>query len=213
MSSSPADARRRLLGWLAQVTSLGADPRPALQGVFRSAIADSPGLFPCQITRSAAERELHERPHPPGCPLTLANAGEWIERADAALTTCREALNTALREKAALLHSQALRERLKQGQEEPFIAGLLEAGSVDAMAAYLTQILGQATPGDSAPVGLLTRYLKKLQVRKLRMADFRPGKRTIEASDVDGIVAEFRAFLLSGLSASDEDELPIVELE
>ena len=201
------------LGRLAQVKSLGADPRPALGDVFRGAIADSPGLFPCQLTRSVVERELHERPHPPGCPMTLANAGEWMERADAALTSCREALNTALREKAALLHSQALRDRLGQGREEPFIAGLLKAEDVNALAAYLTQTLGQDRPGESDAVGLLTRYLKKLQVRKLRMADFRPGKRTIEAADVDGIVAEFRAFLLSKLSAGDEDELPIVELE
>jgi len=48
--------------------------------------------------------------------------------------------------------------------------------------------------------------------RRLRLADFSPGKRTIERADVDSIVAEFRAYLLSALAA-DEDELPVIELE
>ena len=45
-----------------------------------------------------------------------------------------------------------------------------------------------------------------------RLADFSPGKRTIERADVDSIVAEFRAYLLSALAAG-EDELPVIELE
>ena len=59
---------------------------------------------------------------------------------------------------------------------------------------------------------LLRRYLKKLRVRKVRLADFRPSKRTVERGDVEAVVAEFRRFLLDGLAAG-EDELPVVELE
>ena len=58
---------------------------------------------------------------------------------------------------------------------------------------------------------LLTRYLKKLRVRRLRLTDFSPSKRTIERADVDKVVTEFRTFLLDGLAA-EEDELPVVEL-
>jgi hypothetical protein len=42
--------------------------------------------------------------------------------------------------------------------------------------------------------------------------DLRPSKRTVERTDVEAVVAEFRRFLLDGLAAG-EDELPVVELE
>ena len=82
----------------------------------------------------------------------------------------------------------------------------------DDVADYLIQTLGCKTIEEPDPVDLLTRYLKKLRVRKLRLADFSPSKRPIERTDVDQVVAEFRTFLLGGLVAG-EDELPIVELE
>jgi len=49
-------------------------------------------------------------------------------------------------------------------------------------------------------------------VRKLRLTDFTPSKRTIEPSDVDTVIAEFRAFLLDALAAG-EDELPVIEFK
>lgn len=66
--------------------------------------------------------------------------------------------------------------------------------------------------GEPDPVDLLTRYLKKLSVRKLRLADFSPSKRTIEPDGVDQVVGEFRGFLLGALEAG-EDELSLLELE
>ena len=113
----------------------------------------------------------------------------------------------------ALLHSDALRDRLSQGQNESFIAGLLQAGTVEAVAEYLAQTLGVSeTPRVSEAVELLRRYLKKLQVRKVRLADFTPSKRTLEAEDIEAITEEFRSYLLDAL-AVEGDEYPLIELE
>jgi hypothetical protein len=206
------------LSRLAALPQLGADPRPDLQARYRAMI-DGPDLFPAGVTRAAAERELRERPDSPGCPLTLENAEGWLERAENGVRICRDLTRAALMEKARLLHSAALRERLTQGAGEPFIAGLLAAGTAEAVAGYLEHEVTKVHEGHEArrreegdPVALLVRYLKKLRVRKVRLADFRPGKRTIERGDVDAVVAEFRRFLLEGLAAG-EDELPVVELE
>ena len=74
------------------------------------------------------------------------------------------------------------------------------------------ETLGGETIGEPDRVDLPLRTLKKLNVRKLRLADFAPSKRTIERSDVDQVVDEFRGFLVDALEAG-EDELSVLELE
>jgi hypothetical protein len=208
----PAQPAYRALGRLAQVDQLGADPRPQVQGMIRKVLDQPSQLLPTTLPRAEVERRLRQWPQPPECSLTLGNAEEWRQKADEALAGCRGALQAALLDKAALLHSDALRERLAQGHHEPFLSGLLKAQTPEEMADYLVQTLGSEAVEKPDPVDLLSRYLKKLRVRKLRLTDFAPSKRTIEAADVDGIVAEFRAFLLDALDAG-EGELPVVELE
>ena len=80
------------------------------------------------------------------------------------------------------------------------------------MVAYLVQKLGKETANSKEAIATLQRYLKKIQVRKVRVSDFTPSKRTLEASDIDKVVTEFRAFLEDALTAGD-DELPVIELE
>ncbi len=101
---------------------------------------------------------------------------------------------------------------MAQGRQEPFIAGILRAETVEKTAKYLIKTLGDEVVEEPDPVDLLIRYLKKLNVRKLRLADFAPSKRTIERSDVDLVVGEFRTFLTDALETG-EDELSVVELE
>ncbi len=198
---------------LAQVTALGADPRPGLEQAWTQAVASPPELFPRTLTHNKVKQELNAMPQPPGCPLTMQNAGDWLQRADDALKQAETRLRLALQDKAALLHSEALRERLKQGQNEPFIARLLATQSVTDMATYLTQTLGGADMSKPDPISLLNRFLKQIQIRKLRLTDFKPGKQTIEAADVDQIVSEFHQFLLAALRTDSDDELPVLELE
>jgi hypothetical protein len=197
---------------LGSLRQLGADPTPSLNQFFDSYLgADSP-LFPADLLRANIERDLRSWPHPPQCPLTFQNADEWLKNAAEALQLCQTTLGEAVKDKAALLHSEALRERLEQGREHDFIAGLLDAQSMDEAAKYLVQALGAEEVGDPDPIELLARYLKKIQIVKVRLADFQPGKRMIEAEDVEQLVDEFASFLNKALNA-DDDEIVVVELE
>lgn len=205
----PAGADYKALTQLAAVSQLGRNRQDGLQAVF--AQAQEP-LFPFDLTRADLERTLREWPQPPSSPLTLGNAGDWLQKADDTLNQCRQAVHDALLEKATLLHSDALRERLVQGTDDPFIAGLLATESAPAMAAYLAQTLGKEAVNSKEAIATLQRYLKKIQVRKVRVSDFAPSKRTLEASDIDKVVTEFRTFLEDALTAGD-DELPVIELE
>ena len=205
------------LARLAGVPQLGADGQPALQQALQQ-IVRGPGLFPASLNRAAVERELHEHPQPPDSPLTLANADAWLQAADDAVAAAHAQVQAALLAKAALLFSAALRNRLRQGQGDPFIASLLAADSPAAVAQVLVDTLGSEyghlvsqKPG-YREVTLLTRYLTAVRVQRVRLADFRPSRRTLEREDVETVVAEFRSFLLAALTA-ERDELPVVELE
>jgi len=208
----PEQPAYHVLGVLAQVEQLGADLRPIVDTAVQRALGDPARFSPTTLSRAEVERLLRDWPQPPNCALTLDNAPEWIQAADDALTSCQAALEGALLERATLLCSDALRERLAQGMHEPFIAGLLGAATPAGVADYLVQALDSASTAAPDPMDLLIRYLKALRVRKLRLADFAPSKRTIEPGDVEPIVGEFRAFLTDALRAG-EDELPVVELE
>ncbi len=92
------------------------------------------------------------------------------------------------------------------------MAALLAAKTVEDAVSVLEQYLGDNSSGQPDPAELLRRYLKKLSVRKLWLANVKPSKRAIERGDVDQLVREFRAFVSDALAAGDE-ELPVVELE
>jgi len=202
----------RVLGRLARVEQLGADQRPQVQRAIRQVLDEPSRLFPTTLNRADLERLLREWPQPPQCALTLDNVAGWMEKADQALASCQGTLDAALVDRAALLHSEALRARLAQGHQEAFIDGLLKAKTVEDTAEYLIKTLGGETLAEPDPVNLLIRYLKKLSVRKLALAGFAPSKRTIEQGDVDLVVGEFRGFLLDALETG-EDELSVLELE
>ena len=208
----PNQPAYRVLGQLARVKQLGADLRPGVQRMMHEVLDEPSTLSPTTLTHAEVKRLLRDWPQPPQCALTLDSADEWTKKADRALALCQDALSTALLNRAALLHSQALRERLAQGSQEPFIAGLLGAQTAEGLANYLLQTMGGYKVPKSDPVELLIRYLKMLRVRKLRLADFAPSKPTIELSDVDLVVGEFHEFLTSALEAG-EDELSVIELE
>jgi hypothetical protein len=208
----PDQPAYRVLERLARVEQLGADQRPQVQRAMRQVLDEPSRLFPTTLNRADLERLLREWPQPPQCALTLDNVTGWMEKADEALDSCQGTLDAALLDRAALLHSEALRARLAQGRQEAFIDGLLKAKMLGDTAGYLIKTLGGETLAEPDPVELLVRYLKKLSVRKLWLADFTPSKRTIEQADVDLVVGEFRGFLLDALETG-EDELSVVELE
>ncbi len=197
---------------LASLRQLGENPIPKIEGNFESYLDADSALFPVNITKANVERELRSWPYPPGCPLTLQNSFEWLEIATESMIDCQNIIDGSLGDKAALLQSDALRERLAQGKDHDFIAGLLRVKTIEQIRAYLTQTLGGETVPEPNPIELLNRYLTKIRVHKLNLSDFHPSKRTIEEEDVDQVVEEFETFIRDGLHVGG-DELPVIELE
>lgn len=201
------------LALLEQVPQLASGAARSLQARFAAA-EESRELFPARVTRSQVEGDLLNTPLPSSCPLTLQNAGSWLAAAEKTLADCQALLQTALLEKAKLLASEALRSRLAQGKGESFLAALLEAQTPEELARVLLEQLAQAPQAEAKNrLELLRRYLQRMAVRKVRLTDFSPSKRAVEAGDVEILVTEFRTFLLEHLKSDGSDEVTIVEIE
>ena len=208
-----SDTYYQSIARLEQVPQLASDAARTIKDRFAEAI-NSPALFPAQVTRNTVERELVNWPQPAGCPLTLQNAPDWVDAANLCLKTNQTLLQTALYDKATLLFSEALRSRLVQGQDETFIAALLGASNPQELVEILVKELALSNQDQvNQKLELLRHYLHRIQVRKVKMSDFQPSKRTIESSDVDQVVDDFRNFLSGHMNSDSKDEFTIVEIE
>lgn len=197
----------RALALLGEITALGEDAAPGLKQRFEQA-AGGPALFPAELTRAVVERDLATTPEPARCPLRLPAAADWIASADAALADCRTELEKALQDKARLLLSPALRERLSQGRGEAFIASVLNCAAPQELADYLAAQL------DREHVHTLERCLKKLTVVKVRLRDFHPSRRTLEKVDIAAAAREFEDFLRNSFpDGGGDDQVTILEIE
>jgi len=200
------------LSALAEVKPLGSDARTHIQAQVETAVQSSE-LLPARLTRAEVERDLKLSPYPANCPLRFENAATYLQAADRLHERCIRLLQGALLEKARLLISPALRERLQAGQGEPFIDKLLQANDEQGLADILVQELSMPEDLDLAQkLELLKRFLKRIRVRKVDISDFQPRKRTYEAQELEDIVSEFRTFLKDPQSA-DDDEITIYEIE
>ena len=197
------------LAALGQVRSLGSDSSAGLRQKTGELAASK--LFPAKVTRAVLERDLLYLPQPVDCPLTLGNSADWPRHADEATKACAAFINEALLEKARLLNSPTLRERLEQGRSEPLVASLLGAKSPDELA---HQVMDLSKAGQSAELArLLNLYLKKIRVQRVNLGDFKPAKHTLESSDLESVTQEFKAFLLARLQNQGDDDLSVVEID
>lgn len=201
------------LALLEQVPQLASGAPKAVNNVFVNA-GNSSDLFPAQVTRATVERELVNWPQPAASPLTLQNAPNWIESSKRCLDDCLAALQVALLDKAALLYSNALRSRLEQGKGEPFIDALLNVDAPQTLVQILVDQLTKPSSGEvETKLELLRRYLHRIQVRKVRLSEFKPSQHTLEKGDVPHIVQEFEQFLSEQFATGSEDEWPVIEID
>jgi len=78
----------------------------------------------------------------------------------------------------------------------------------------MQQYLVEACKNEDAFVATITRYLKKVVVKPLKISTFTPSTRTIEREKIPIIVEEFRQFLESQFDEREKDEtVPVIQLE
>ena len=162
------------------------------------------------VSRTSIEEQLSKNPlH--DCGLTFENAGTQLKDAEEKVSTAVQKFYQIFNEKVEIFRNPAIRERLEQGKDDKTISELLEKTSV----ADLREFLMKAVNQDESIIEKINRYLKKVSVKKVRLADFEPTLKTLEPEQIDTVVSEFRDYLQKQFSDVDGDEnaLPMLQLE
>ena len=167
------------------------------------------GLFQSSRDRNAVDAELKHRPQPEGCSLHIDEADQLVAGAETALEEATAEVQSALVNIASLLRQPTLRTNLEHGKEEQFIAEVLAAPDDDNLA----DLLAKCVPTDPNNAKLLAKWLKKIVVRAVRLADFRPSKTKIEKGDIDSVVGEFRTFLEAAVDGDGKSQSTILEIK
>jgi len=194
------------LALLEKIEGLGGIDTAAL---LQDITAYSKGLFTTTLDRNRVDRALRERPIPEECPLQVDDA-EWLVReAERTEDQAKSLVRNSVVSAAKVFQQPALRSLLQQGQAEPFIAEVLAANDAESLA----NLLAKQIPSDGNATKLLAKYLKKIQIKVLRLAEFHPSKLTVERQDIDTIVGEFRQFLERAFTQVEQMQSVIVEFK
>ncbi|HYB04190.1 MAG TPA: hypothetical protein VED17_07000 [Nitrososphaerales archaeon] len=168
-------------------------------------------IFECPSPSRASIVEQLKRSPVHECGLSFENAGEHCMNAERAAVEARNLLDSGLTGKVEIFLTAAVRERLQQGKSEKVIAEIIECGNVSE----LRSVLVRWCLTDPSIVDTINRYLKRIIVKEVNIADFKPSLWTIEKSQVSTVTKEFERFLetqLNGIEV-DEETLPMLRLK
>lgn len=201
-------AEMRMLRALEDVSAL----QPAISGQLNEQLrALANELFNCpaashdSVRRQLATGPVHE------CGLTFANAVEHLSAARAKRQLAQRRWDEAIDLKLAVFFNTAVRERLEQGRNDPLIDGILGSTTTAELRAFLAQ----ATVETPDFADRINRYLKRIVVKRVRLADFKPTMSTVESGQIAALAREFQQFLEDQLRSveGDSDTLPVLQIE
>jgi len=169
------------------------------------------GLFRCESpSRASVEEQLRSGPqHECGLSFeSMISLGKAVQDTSA---RAEEMLDNVILRKMEVFLNPAIRERLEQGKSEPAITKLLACKGPAEIREYLAKVV------EDKPdiVGIINRYLKRIVVKRVRIADFKPKAGTIQKDQIAEVAEEFVRFLETQLKdvEGDDDSLPMLLLE
>jgi hypothetical protein len=221
--SDKSDETRRLLDALLQSDELVAFMKleritalqPAVSDVITNRLKElRKVVFSCSNPSKASIQEQLRSGPVHECGLTLMNAEEYLSAAEKAASNAKEILDRTINDKMTVFLNPAIRDRLEQGRHEPVIHKLLECTSVQEIRSHL---ISEVLNCESI-VDIINRYLKKIVLVPVKIADFQPDLKTVEVHQVSDVGAQFERFLLQALEPApqereEDDVIRIIVLE
>ncbi|MCL5960615.1 MAG: hypothetical protein M1358_15150 [Chloroflexi bacterium] len=164
-----------------------------------------PNSSPISIREQLKTGPVHE------CGLTFGNAFQHISYAESLAGEARSLFDQAVNQKMEVFLNPAIRERLAQGEAAPVIAGLLKCECVVDVRALLLK----ACLEEPDVVATINRYLKKIVVKQVKVAGFKPSLGTVERNQIEQLGHEFRKYLEEQMASieGDGDTLPMLQIE
>lgn len=167
------------------------------------------GLFPAHLKSAVVRSDLKDTPYPRDAGNVIAAAANWLEEARRAQEQSGELYRAQVARHAAALMSPKMRALLEQAKEESFIRQVLDPADETGLAEFLVSELS----GDPAKAKLIDKYLKKIRVVRVRLADFKPGVQTVGRDELAQLVEAFRRFLDERLAEGSEKETVVLQIE
>jgi len=211
-----AGPRATALSALDGVPSLGSSGTAALRRAADDTVA---ALLICDVETEADLRALLAGDTTCKCLLALTDADARLQDAEGAVGRVEVALNDALRMKAAVVCSDAIRARLREAhsaQPDERLERLLAAGTPETVAECLVELLeqetlperpssggrgrkkgqgGKAAEHPAGLVELLKRALGDIVTVEVDWQALRPALAALERGQIDQVLAEVRAAL------------------
>ena len=164
----------------------------------------------CEKSSVASIRDDLRRSPVHHCGISFGNYTTLLRNSEEAIALSEESINDMFARMAEFFLNPSVRERLKQAKNEPVIKELLSCTSADEIQRSLMEACAE---GDQF-VAVVTRYLKKVVVKPIKINSFTPSTRTIEREKIPLIVEEFRQFLEAQFDEREKDEItPVLQLE
>lgn len=168
-------------------------------------------LLTCPTPAPAAVREALQRETTHLCGLSLQNYSAYMRQADDAEREAQRQFIEGINHKLAIFLHPSIQERLRQGQNDGLIAELLACASVEEVRDYLVK---QCLKQPELLVETISRYLKRIVIRKVRLAEFKASRNLVERGHISELAREFQVFLENQFTEVEaNDTLPILELE
>ena len=168
-------------------------------------------IFSCpSASRASIEQQLKSKPlHE--CGLTFSNATNFRTEAERAVRRATTIFNETFNRKIEVFLSPAVRHRLEQGKSEPRIKEMLACMEVRELRAFLVRSVLE----DDSLIDLINRFLKRIVVKRVKLAEFKPSISTVEKAKIPTLAQEFERYLEEAFAEIEggEDILPILQVE
>lgn len=107
--------------------------------------------------------------------------------------------------------SPAVRKRLEQGKSEPRIKDMLACQDEEELRAFLVRSVLK----DVSIVEIINRFLKRIVVKRVKLAEFKPSISTVEKAKIPMLAREFEQYLEQAMEEIEdgEDTLPMLQVE
>ena len=178
-------------------------------------------IFSCpSASRASVEQQLKSKPFHE-CGLTFLNATERKTEAEDAARKAKTIFNDTFNRKIEVFLSPAVRERLEQGKSESRIKEMLAclpaeaSGQAGRGVEELRAFLIKSVLEDVSIIDLINRFLKRIVVKRVRLAEFKPSISTVEKAKIPMLAREFEQYLEQAMEKIEDGEeiLPMLQIE
>lgn len=169
------------------------------------------GILICPSpSNTSIEDQLKSKPiHQ--CGLHFQNAEEYLHSVESKVEQAKVLFYSAFHTKLEVFMNPTIRGRLEQGKSEPVISNIIKANNLAEIREYLVKACKECP----SIVDIINRYLKRISIKRVKIADFKPSINTIEKDQISAVSREFQKFLEQQLKSTDagDETLSMIQLE